>query len=203
MRTLIFFLVIAGIQAPGPFVYEQRLGIARWRDGRGCLAVFNSTLTTGTRVALVDQPESPDAPSVKEGRIVERLSEPCDNGLNERNEKGVAPSSYRVATGEGVSPPERIVFAILDQPGPVVVRDGKVEADLDGDKATESFRTCLSAENVHFMVWTGPPGTGTPRWHGHYYVGYDMTPSCNERDIAGMEALRKGRTGLLVEPQSH
>jgi hypothetical protein len=87
------------------------------------------------------------------------------------------------------------MFAILAPAGPVVVRDGRVEGDLDADGATESFRVCNSAENLHFMVWTGSPAQGRPRWHGIFYVGYDMTPSCTDQDVAGMVAL--GKRGKL------
>jgi hypothetical protein len=173
------------------FVYEERMGLAKWHENRGCLAVFNSSITPRTRVALVDQPASTEAPGVKQASVVERLSQVCDEGLSGSNNNGVAPSFYQVATADGTTPSTGIVFAILDPPGPLVVRDGHVEADLDGDGATESFRVCNSTENVHFMVWTGSPAQGRPRWHGNYYVGYDMVPSCTEQDVAGMVALEK------------
>ena len=173
------------------FVYEQRMGLMRWHENRGCLAVFNTSVTPRTRVALVNQPASADPPSVTEASVVERVSQACDQGLSFTNSKGVAPSFYRVTTVNGELPYTAIVFAILDPPGPLVVRDGHVEADLDGDGAKESFRVCNSAENVHFMAWTGSPGQGRPRWHGYYYVGYDMDPSCTDQDVAGMIALEK------------
>ena len=188
---------------PGPtqsFVYEQRMGLATWHENRGCLAVFDTSITPRTRVTLVDQPASPKPPgripvaSVKEARVVEHLSQACDKGLSGSNNNGVAPSFYHVATADGTMPFTGMVFAILDPPGPVVVRDGHVEADLDGDGVQESFRVCNSSENVHFMFWTGSPAEGRPRWHGNYYVGYDMVPSCTEQDVAWMVALGKRGT---------
>jgi hypothetical protein len=171
------------------------MGLARWHEDRGCLAVFNSSVTPGAKVALVDQPASAEPPSVKEASVVERLSQACDEGLSYANNKGVAPSFYRVATADGATPSTEIVFAILDPPGPLVVRDGHVEADLDGDGAKESFRVCNSTETVHFMIWTGSPAQGRPRWHGTYHVGYDMVPSCTDQDEAGMVALDKRAAG--------
>ncbi|MEO7191915.1 MAG: hypothetical protein ABI051_12740 [Vicinamibacterales bacterium] len=178
------------------FLYQERMGLVKWQENRGCLAVFNASITPGTRVALVDQPPSTEPPSVREGSVVERLPQACDAGLSYPNSKGVAPSFYEVATADGAAPSAAIVFAILDPPGPLVVRDGHVEADLDGDGAKESFRVCNSTETVHFMVWTGSPAQGRPRWHGNSYVGYDMVPSCTDEDEAGMGGLEKqGRSG--------
>jgi hypothetical protein len=174
-----------------PFDYETRMGLARWQDPRGCLAVFYPAVAPGTKVALVYEPGSPESPSVKEAIVAERLSQDCEQGLAGPNDQGIAPSFYRIATADGTAPPTGIVFAILNPPGPVVVRDGHVEADLDGDGAKESFRVCNSSENVHFLVWTGSPAEGRLRWRGHFYVGYDMTPSCTEQDVAGMVALDK------------
>jgi len=205
-RVFVWALVAAGAGAgcarpsppadqnkPQPFVYETRMGLANWREQRGCLAVFNPSVAPGTRVALVDEPESPESPSVTAASVGERLSQPCDQGLADPNDAGVAPSFYQIATADGTPPPTRIVFAILDPPGPVAARDGHVEADLDGDGAKESFRVCNSSENVHFLIWTGSPAEARLRWRGHYYVGYDMTPSCTELDVAGMVALDKRR----------
>jgi hypothetical protein len=173
------------------FVYEERMGLAKWHENRGCLAVFDSSIAPGTRVALVDQPESAELPSVKEARIVAGMSQACEVGLSFANSRGVLPSFYEVATADGTTPPAGAVFAILDPPRPFVVREGHVEADLDGDGAIESFRVCNSTENVHFMIWTGSPAQGRPRWHGSYYVGYDMGPTCTDQDVAGMVTLEK------------
>jgi hypothetical protein len=181
------------------FVYEERMGLAKWHENRGCLAVFNSSITPRTRVALVNQPASTELPSVKEASVVGRVSQACDVGLSFANSRGVLPSFYEVATADGTTPPAGPVFAILDPPAPLVVRDEHVEADLDGDSAMESFRVCNSAENLHFMIWTGSPAQGRPRWHGSYYVGYDMVPSCTEQDVAGMVVLEKPGAGQQVD----
>jgi hypothetical protein len=178
------------------FVFVDRMGLARWRDNQGCLAVFNATVERGTKVALVDL-QPPETPSVTEATVVERVSQACDAGLADANSNGVVPSFYHVATPAGTEPPALPVIAILDPAGPLVVREGQVEADLDGDGARESFLFCLSAENVHFMAWTGAPPHGEPRWHGRYYLGFDVTPSCTDQEIAGMVALEK--RALLVK----
>jgi hypothetical protein len=182
----------ANQQPEKPFLYQQRLGLANWRDGRGCLAAFNATIAPETNVALVHQPLYAEPPSVELAKVGERLPQACDVGLSMPNNAGVSPSFYAIHTADGTSP-SGTVFVILDPVRPVSVRDGRVESDLDGDAAMESFRVCNSAENVHFMVWTGSPAQGTPRWRGTFYVGYDMDPNCSDQDIAGMVALDKGK----------
>jgi len=183
---------------PPEFVFEKRMGLVRWREGGGCLSAFNASIASGTRVVLVDQPASTststDSASVTDGRIVESLPKACDEGLAFPNNQGVAPSFYKVAT-TGAAPRDGIMFAILDPPVSMTVANGRVEADLDGDGVAESFRVCNSAENVHFLTWTGAPAQGRPRWRGMYYVGYDMNPTCTDEDVAGMVTLdKRGRT---------
>jgi hypothetical protein len=175
------------------FVYEKRIGLARWHANRGCLAVFDSSITPRTRVMLVHQPDSGALASVTEATVVKRVSPACDAGLSGPNNKGITASFYQIATADSTTPTE-IMFAILAPSRPVVVRNGRAEVDLDEDDVAESFRVCNSAENVHFMIWTGLPAQGQPRWQGLYYVGYDMTPSCTEQDVAGMVTLEKRGT---------
>ena len=176
--------------APPAFVYEERLGLARWRDDRGCLAVFNPSVTPLTRVALVEQPALTDVPRIRDGRIV-GPSPACDQGLAGFSSRGVSPSFYQVSTTDSTAPLSGILLAVIDPPGPFSIRENRVEIDLNDDGEMESFWVCTSAENVHFMAWTGAPAQGQPRWHGRYYVAYDMVPTCTDQDIAGMVALEK------------
>jgi hypothetical protein len=173
------------------FVFVDRIGVARWGGNQGCLAVFNARVERQTRVALVGQQAPSETQSVNEATVVERLSQACDAGLSGANSHGVVPTFYQIATAADTAPPAGTVIAILDPPGPLIVREGHVEVDLDGDGAQESFRSCHSAENVHFMAWTGPPPHGEPRWHGRYYLGYEVTPSCSDQEVAGIVAAEK------------
>jgi hypothetical protein len=167
------------------------IGLALFREGQGCLAISHPGIAAGTRVVLAEQPADGPA-TIKPAVTGERLMEPCDDGMKNPNARGNVASFYRVSMRGGVAPPETVVLAIVNPTGPVTVRAGKLEADLDGDSVNEAFRFCTSTEHLHFMVWTGAPGQGRPRWHGSYYAGYDMTPSCTTQDIAGMEALQQG-----------
>lgn len=155
----------------------------------GCLAVFNASVKPGTKVVLVDQPDThqiPDKPSVNEASVVERLSESCSNNVSGPDENGRSPSFYRIQTLKEWEA-NLYVIAILEPSAPIMVRDGKVEGDLDGDGTNESFHICPSSEGLHYQVWTGPPLEGRKRWHRYAYLGYDVTPSCTEKDLLAPE----------------
>lgn len=76
----------------------------------------------------------------------------------------------------------RLSIAVVAPAHEPVVRNGRVEADLDGDGVAERFRACASSEGVHLTIWSGPPLTGRLRWHRYFYLGYDVEPSCTAAD---------------------
>src|SRR5262245_42393329 len=123
----------------------------------------------GTMVALIGQSET--SPEIGSAQIVERLGAPCKANFGVGVELGRSVTFYRVDRVSGAVPDLGVSYAIASSLGPILVRAGKVEGDLDGDGTPEMFRTCTSAEGVHFTVWSGPPFAGTARWHGYYYVG--------------------------------
>jgi hypothetical protein len=145
------------------------------------------------RVTLVAQPDETDldhqVPAVAEGTIGERQSEVCDDKAGNGDRETATPSFYLVLVpdqGElGRTAFAGLFVGVVEPVTPVVIRDGKIDADLDGDGMKESFRTCTSNEGGHFQVWTGPPLEGTPRWHWYRYAGYDTEYTCTERDYFG------------------
>src|SRR5262245_18465069 len=71
------------------FVFEQRIGVVKWRATNGCLAVFNPSVAPQTKVALIDQPTSTNPPTVAEASVVERVPAACDEGVDNANDAGV------------------------------------------------------------------------------------------------------------------
>ena len=180
----------AASRAQNAFRYDQQIGLANiqheTRDG--CLALVDPTLKPGAKIILVDQPAETLAigtPGVNEGTVVERLSEDCDNHHMASTEISVSgPAYYRIQTGkqwQGNS----YAIAIAEPSGSVAVKEGRVQGDLDGDGADESFRICTSGEGAHYQVWTGEPLQGQPRWHWYVYAGYDTASSCTDKDYFG------------------
>jgi hypothetical protein len=168
------------------FTYDERIGMASITNDGSCLAVFNASVNPGTKVVLVDQPNShqvPDTPSVNTATVAERLAKSCSNAIDGPDNNGMSPSFYRIQTDVKEWKANIYVYAILEPPAPIVIRDGKVEGDLDGDGTNESFHLCPSSENLHYQVWTGPPLEGRKRWHRTAYLGYSVTPECTEKDM--------------------
>jgi hypothetical protein len=66
--------------------------------------------------------------------------------------------------------------------------DAFVRADLDGDENPEQARLCTSSEGIHLTLWTLVDSTaaGKPRahrrWRAYQSLGYDVEPSCTERE---------------------
>jgi hypothetical protein len=172
------------------FRYEQQIGVAKIQRGanQGCLALVDPSIKPGTKITLVDQPAETllsQTAGVNESSVVERLSQDCDDGHMFTTELSASgPAYYRIQTvkeWQGNS----YLIAIADPSGPVAVKEGGIEGDLDGDGTKESFRVCTSGEGVHYQVWTGEPLKGRPRWHWYVYAGYDTASSCTEKEYFG------------------
>jgi len=56
--------------------------------------------------------------------------------------------------------------------------------DIDRDGKHESYRVCTSTEGVHLTVWSGEVIENKRLWHDYYYLGYDLDPTCTERETA-------------------
>jgi hypothetical protein len=164
-----------------------------FRNEGSCLTIHNPAVKPGSKVTLVAQPDETDldhaVPAIAEGTIAERLSTPCDDKLGNGDREEV-PSFYRVHVPDPDDSLGRTAFVglfvgVVEPVTPVAIRDGKIDADLDGDGTKEFFRTCTSNEGGHFQVWTGPPLDGKPRWHWYRYAGYDTEYTCTDRDYFG------------------
>jgi hypothetical protein len=174
------------------FSFEQQLGIVMLQgEEGGCLAIYNPSIKPGARVVLVDQPDRTQLsamPNVSEASVVERLPSRCESGIDHigsGDREGAGFSFYQIRRSVKSGLESGFVVAVVDPVGPIELRDGKIDADLDRDGTKESFRTCASAEGVHHQVWTGVPLQGKPRWHWYIYAGYDTEPTCTEQEYFG------------------
>jgi hypothetical protein len=195
LGSVFVLIVLCGCQSgtvaktQNPFRYDQQIGVANVKrdTNDGCLALIDPNLKPGAKVTLVDQPAEllVNTPGVNEASVVERLSKDCDNDHMASTEISVSgPTYYRIRTAKQWQG-NAYAIAIAEPSGSVAVKEGKVQGDLDGDGANESFRVCSSSEGVHYQVWTGEPLQGQPRWHWYVYAGYDTEPTCTEKDYFG------------------
>jgi hypothetical protein len=77
---------------------------------------------------------------------------------------------------------ELVYFAVVGRQGdPKIVRN-QVKGRL-GTRGDITFYACTSSEGLHFIVWSGTPPRENRLWHRYYYLGYDVEPSCPDRDF--------------------
>jgi hypothetical protein len=79
------------------------------------------------------------------------------------------------------------LIAIIGTSAPFTMSNNNVQADLDQNGKTESFRACSSNDGIHLTVWSGTPLTGAVLWHGYYYEAGDTGagPPCTPKEMAG------------------
>jgi hypothetical protein len=152
---------------------EPGFGVAALSATGACLAAPGTPLAEGTAVTLV----TPEKPQSVHRAAVQRRAGSCP--ALER--AGFAGPYYGIA-GAPAADDTSMAVAIL----------GDVHADLSDDLVRVTFgttgepltvRSCSSHEGVHLTAWRGRPLEGTRVWHAYWYLGYDVEPSCTEKDV--------------------
>ena len=105
--------------------------------------------------------------------------------------KGVVGSPREVSCGESAllaGTSYEISVAGLENHDPAVaviapgatgnVGGGMVLVRTPGVRTPLSFATCTSNEGLHLTAWRG----GRRVWHAYYYLGFDVEPSCTEKE---------------------
>jgi hypothetical protein len=178
LRNLVFLLTLILICSfqPGKEAANRSLsrsiGVVTWQDGKGCLAIRNTSDLTRARLRVV----SLVGPTEARSATIGGRSEQC-------TASGSDPSirSWQVKLSVGAFPAgEFPAIGVLNYSGRFHKDGTEVSADLDHDGSPEYLRSCTSAEGIHFTLWTGAPLKGKLLWHQYSYLGYDVTPSCTE-----------------------
>lgn len=153
-------------------VAEPRIGVAATsKGGQVCVAIPGPPLVAGSAVTLI-------APT--------------------------RPQSSRVATIDGVAVCPGLTGAMISEPhysvrpfdseptfwiavpgkaGTRRIRPGVVAVRLSAAQPEAQVRTCTSTEGQHLTVWSGDPLRSRRLWHQYVYLGYDVEPSCEDRDV--------------------
>jgi hypothetical protein len=145
-------------------------------QGNFCLLIKHGELKPGREVTLIWVPVEgePHKPEIHRGRILAKLAAPCD-GNNAQAED----SSYRLEAGKVDS--GRIYIAVAAQPNNLRITGGELSARFGNQEL--SFRSCTSTEGLHFSAWSGMRPKEQLVWQRYYYLGYDVEPTCVERDV--------------------
>ena len=151
--------------------FTDNIGLAVLKSGRICLSIHNASLRPDTGIRLVST-----SPPQKESDA--QISKP--DGSCPDTPAGA--QSYEVRSDNTGLAPLMPVIAVVGFSGKINRRGDLITADLDGDGQDEFFRSCTSAEGIHFTVWSGKPLDGKLRWHEYYYLGYDVSPTCAPKE---------------------
>jgi hypothetical protein len=60
---------------------------------------------------------------------------------------------------------------------------GAIVVRLSAAHPYAQVRSCTSQEGLHLTAWSGTPLTSQRLWHQYYYLGYDVEPSCDDREV--------------------
>lgn len=164
------------------FDFSKRVGVATVNDKKElCLAIPNSSLIAGSRLALI---KTDGTQSAGEAIVVNPLVAACTE--NAGTEDGNSYYLLKVTKG-GVkfTPSDRVrgpFISIFEVPSPVKVLKGIATSDFDGNAKREYYRQCTSGEGIHLTIWSGRPLVGKRLWNWYHYLGYDVVPTCKPAD---------------------
>lgn len=162
------------------FSYSSDIGIVVVKSGKTCLEIHNASVSPNSKVSLV-VPTVPQ--STSDAVVIGRADDLCptidpsDSSLDR----------YEVFTAKDNTPSSGPSIAILGSIGPFARVGNLMAVDVDNDGRQEFFRSCSSAEGIHFTVWSGKPLEGARRWHQYYYLGYDVAADCTQQDFQGTQ----------------
>lgn len=160
--------------------YGPRIGVGVRTGSRACIAIRNSTLAPGAQITLV----SAIAPQSFTPATISAISPtPCPV----TNEVDPAASNYNVDGSTNQLPKLTPLIAVARNPSVFNTNNNNVQADLDQNGKTETFRACSSADGIHLTVWSGAPLTGAILWRGYYYEAGNpgTAPACIAQEITG------------------
>ena len=160
------------------FDFTRDVGLfAANRERKFCLSIKNGGLKPGQEITLVWTPVEgePWKPEIRQAKIAAKLAAPCD--MVNRDEDD---STYRLEAGELEN--GKVYFALVGRQGDLRIVGNQVSGRL-GMVRDVTFRSCTSMEGLHFTLWSGAPPREQRLWHGYYYLGYDVEPTCREREF--------------------
>ena len=160
------------------FDFTRDIGLfAANRDGKFCLSITNKALKPGQEITLIwtAVEGEPSKPEIRRARITAKLAAPCDEVNRSEND-----STYRLAAGQLEK--GKVYFALVGRQDDLRIV-GKHVGGRVGTARDVSFRSCTSMEGLHFTLWSGAPPREKRLWHGYYYLGYDVEPTCREREF--------------------
>lgn len=169
--------------SPTPASYAPRLGVVVRTGSRTCLAIHNSGLAPDTPVTLVSTalPQS-----FSSATIGAPSKDPCPISQNVDS----TVSNYELKGANDQIPKLAPLIAVLGSSATFTTANNNVQADLDQNGKTESFRSCSGNDGIYLTVWSGTPLTGGILWNAHYYEPNNpgMGPACTSAETTPVTA---------------
>jgi len=151
------------------------IGVAAWvGDEEVCLAMPGPALAPGAMVTLVQ-------PIPQQSTLVATIA--GSTSSCERLERALIPGPYYRAHATRNAGDSGTVWIAF--PGRLGTRrgdSGAIAVRLGSPYPNAQVRSCPSREGLHLTVWAGTPLTSQRLWHQYYYLGYDVDPSCDDRE---------------------
>lgn len=146
------------------------------KDGQICVAMPRPALAPGTALTLI-------RPDGRQSVLVATIVRPAP--ACERLEEAMIPGPYYLAatTRATGSDSGTLWVALSGRLATRRVGSGAIVVQVSADYPNVQVRPCTSHEGLHLTVWSGTPLTSQRLWHQYYYLGYDVEPSCDDRDV--------------------
>jgi hypothetical protein len=182
-RLLAVFLVgVAGCKPapPGDAPAQSIAVVGELPNGLYCMAVADSGLAVGDQIKVASVPlERSGSSQSGVMAVTERFPGACVGLWGSHGDV-----DYLVAPSDGWVPAYDIGpgVALVGGPRVVAIDSAGTQADLDGDGSLETFRACTSHEGIHLTLWLGEPLQSVRVWHGYFFLGYEVEPSCVPAD---------------------
>ena len=171
-------VVVAAIIAMQTAAAGVPIGVAAAsRDGQLCVAMPAPALAPGTTVTLIH-------PFPQQSVLVATITRSVPSC--ERLEQALIPGPYYLA--QAAAPIDTgsvsLWVALAGRLRTHRVGSGAIVVRLSTPYPNAQVRSCASREGLHLTVWAGTPLKSQRLWHQYYYLGYDVEPSCDERDVS-------------------
>jgi hypothetical protein len=153
--------------------YDEHVGVVAAAADSSCFTTKAPSLAAGSTLRVVD-PASP-----RQWQAV--ILAPADSCLR-ASEREAGLRGYTIRFDGSLPQIPFLGFGLAGLSPDLRVVDGAM--DVDADRHDEYFRSCTSAEGVHFTIWSDAPLTGRRRWHTYYPLGYDVSPTCTPAETA-------------------
>ncbi len=150
------------------------------KDGLQCLETQRADLTKGTPVIIV----TPGGPGEPQSLIKAEVVGPScgDNGTQTASIDGSQPQARYALKLLQSDQAAAFGFGIIGKRVALREKNGTVQAKFGLEKKPAHFSQCTSKEGIHLNLWTGLPLKEKSRWHAYYHLGFDVEPSCTDKE---------------------